>query len=266
MWVTPVDGTQQAANVESVDAQIIKDASSFKMDLVAGLKRTLQGQVKPLITQCSMRELYETKDQPLIAQAKEYERRRCNHRPDEQRREFAQCLKEVLDPKGSHTNKHRYIVATQDADVRAEMRRIPGVPLIYISRSVMILEPMASATEKVRSREEKGKFRAGIKGARGSQVLGKRTRDSEESGDENGELSTAAQGRETTEQKTKKKRGPKGPNPLSVKKPKKKPLENSASRQDKSVANRSIDEGEQAKRKRKRRRKSKMDEENVEPA
>lgn len=30
-----------------VDAEIVKDSDRFKMDLVGGLERTLQGQVKP---------------------------------------------------------------------------------------------------------------------------------------------------------------------------------------------------------------------------
>ncbi len=30
-----------------MDAQIIQDAARFKMDLVGGLKRTLQGEIKP---------------------------------------------------------------------------------------------------------------------------------------------------------------------------------------------------------------------------
>ena len=30
-----------------VDSQIIRDADKFKMDLIGGLERTLQGQVKP---------------------------------------------------------------------------------------------------------------------------------------------------------------------------------------------------------------------------
>lgn len=43
-----------------LDAQILHDAERFKMDLVGGLERTLQGKIKPMITQCSMRHLYAT--------------------------------------------------------------------------------------------------------------------------------------------------------------------------------------------------------------
>jgi U3 small nucleolar RNA-associated protein 23 len=85
------------------------------------------------------------------------------------------------------------------------MRTIAGVPLIYINRSVMIMEPMAAATEDIREREEKEKFRAGLKSKR---IVdgGKRKR---------------VDGDENDTPKKKRQRGPKEPNPLSVKKSKK---------------------------------------------
>lgn len=204
-----------------LDAEIVQDAARFKMDLIGGLERTLQGKVKPMVTQCSMRHLYATKDQTLITQAQKYERRRCNHHELEEPLSTIACLGEVVDPKDSRTNKHRYVVASQDAEVRARLRRIPGVPLVYISRSVMILEPMATATEGVRARAEKEKFRLGLKGARGGQVLGKRTREHEDDDvrqrtDDPTAVDlapSAATGKKTKKQKQ--------PNPLSVMKPKK---------------------------------------------
>ena len=38
--------------LSTVDADIIKDADRFKMDLVGGLERTLHGQVKPSMFIC----------------------------------------------------------------------------------------------------------------------------------------------------------------------------------------------------------------------
>lgn len=212
-----------------LDAATLQDAARFKMDLIAGLERTIQGKVKPMITQCSMRHLYAAKDQSLIAQAQRYERRRCNHHELEEPLSTIECLSEVVDPKDSRTNKHRYVVASQDADVRAKLRRIPGVPLIYISRSVMILEPMASATEGVRARAEKEKFKQGLKGSRGGQVLGKRPRDrQDETEDRDGNVD-ATTDEAVTELAAKRKKGPKQPNPLSVMKSKKSKQQQSAS-------------------------------------
>jgi U3 small nucleolar RNA-associated protein 23 len=154
-----------------------------------------------------MRHLYDTKDQGMIAVAKHCERRRCGHHELENPLSTLDCLKDVVDSKDQSTNKHRYVIASQDGAVRGYMRKIPGIPLIYVSRSVMILEPMAESTEKVRLNEEKGKFKAGILESRGS----KRKRDPDAG--ENVE-----QDQEATRKR--KKKGPKGPNPLSVRKPK----------------------------------------------
>lgn len=97
------------------------------------------------------------------------------------------------------------------------MREIVGVPLIYINRSVMILEPMGSRTEEVRDMEEKGKVRAGLKGRRAAEVIGQKRKR------ENGDEETAAEDDvEQQEAPNKRKlKGPSGPNPLSVKKAKK---------------------------------------------
>jgi U3 small nucleolar RNA-associated protein 23 len=124
----------------------------------------------------------------------------------------------VVDPKGSGINKHRYVVATQDETVRRKLRAIVGVPLVYIARSVMILEPMASATEDVREREAKAKIKAGLMGRRGTVSGGGEKRKRE---DEDGDTQADAAKGDAASQKKRKLKGPKGPNPLAVKKPKK---------------------------------------------
>jgi len=159
-----------------------------------------------VITQCSMRHLYDTKNQSIIAVAKNCERRRCGHHELEKPLSTLDCLKDVVDSKHQLTNKHRYVIASQDGAVRSLMRKIPGVPLIYVSRSVMILEPMAESTEQVRLSQEKGKFKAGILETKSSKR--KAQDDQAPEAPEN--------------QITRKRRkGPRGPNPLSMKKPKK---------------------------------------------
>ncbi|KAF2836318.1 hypothetical protein M501DRAFT_901090, partial [Patellaria atrata CBS 101060] len=214
-----------------VDAAILQDAFRMKYDVVAGLERTLQGKIKPMITQCSMRHLYTSKpsNPALIDQARTCERRRCNHHTLEQPLTALECLLSVVDPKNSNTNKHRYAVATQDPEVRKRLREIPGVPLVYINRSVMILEPMAGATEEVREREEKGKFRIGLRGkVRGFSegTLKRKREDGEDNGKDRDEKNMEDDGEqkqdgEETLVKKKTKKGPKGPNPLSIKKSKK---------------------------------------------
>ncbi|KAK5001020.1 hypothetical protein LTR66_000225 [Elasticomyces elasticus] len=228
-----------------VDASMVQDTARFHMDLATSLERTLHGKIKPMITQCSIRHLYvATSEDPSqksrwIETAKSFERRRCDHHTLEEPLSTLECLTSVTDPKGSKTNKNRYVVASQDVEVRAHMRTIPGVPLIYVKRSVMVMEPMAGATEEVREREEKGKRKVGLRNMRGAttQMKRKREDDDENEGRADGEaveLAVGANGitaasvsghmRASATQEPapkKRKRGTKGPNPLSVKKPKK---------------------------------------------
>jgi U3 small nucleolar RNA-associated protein 23 len=204
-----------------LSSTIIRDAARFKMQLGHMLSSTLHGEIKPMITQCCIRHLYKAVPEPgqerdkeaWIEVAKQAERRRCGHHELEEPLSELECITSVLDPKGSGTNKHRYVVATQEREVRAKMREVAGVPLVYINRSVMVMEPMAERSAEVREAEEKGKVRAGLKSRRGAEVVSGEKRKAE--GEEGEDTAAAAA------PKRKKPKGPSGPNPLSVKKPKK---------------------------------------------
>jgi U3 small nucleolar RNA-associated protein 23 len=221
-----------------------------------------------VITQCSIRHLYAASSEPgvsyLIDKAKTYERRRCNHLPEDYPEPLStkECLASVVDSKDTKTNKHRYVVASQEMEVRKHMRSIMGVPLVYINRSVMIMEPMAGATAENRDREEKQKFRDGLKGGRGSGSLKRKREEDNEAGKGDGE--------EVAPKKSRRQKGPKGPNPLSVKKPKKrqeneavkaapKDSEKAAEKEsgEAATAGDGAEDGSDPSKKRKRRRKHK---------
>ncbi|KAI1180651.1 Fcf1-domain-containing protein [Nemania sp. FL0916] len=202
------------------DSQFLEAAIRSKMDIDHILKATLHGSTKLLITQCSMRWLYARKDEPGIGAVIEFakeraERRRCGHHPSDypQPLNEIECLHSVVDPSKNGVNKHRYVCAINDDEVRSSLRNgIQVVPLLYIRRSVLIMEPASSTTTKARSRDEKAKFTAELKSPG---VKRKRQQETDEDGD-NGAKEQA----ETTKPKKKKTYGPKEPNPLSVKKKK----------------------------------------------
>ncbi|KAL8894261.1 MAG: hypothetical protein Q9192_004473 [Flavoplaca navasiana] len=236
-----------------VDAQMIQDASRFKMDLVGMLERILHGKIKPsmllngdlcpgitqiteqistVITQCSIRHLYtlpvpQTEKDPLILLAKSMERRRCNHHDLDEPLSTLECLSNVIDPKRSATNRNRYVVASQEEEVRRFCRSVRGVPLVYVKRSVMILEPMAERTAGVKEGIEREKFRTGLRAKPGKRKREPEGEDEDELARERLEHEEAefvdgedkGNGEKTV--KKKKSRGPKGPNPLSIKKAKK---------------------------------------------
>lgn len=174
-----------------VDSEMCKEAISSHLDLPKQLATVLQGNIKPMITQCCIHELYlqGRTQQPAVDLAKSFERRKCNHReaiPGDE------CLISVV----GDTNKHRYVIATQSQPLRSKLRKIAGIPLIHINRSVVVLEPPSDATlEKKENEEEQA-------------LLVPET--------EKAKLPAAA----PAEPPKKKRKGPKGPNPLSVKKKK----------------------------------------------
>lgn len=175
-----------------------------------------------------MRHLYLLKDVPqpikeaLILTAKSMERRRCNHHVLDEPLSTLECFNSVIDPKNSRINRNRYIVASQDEDVRRYCRGIKGVPLVFVKRSVMVMEPMAADSVNAREGMEREKFRSGLK-TRGRGLIGKRKRDEDDGDAVAGESREAKSRTEGDERAAKKKKakGPKGPNPLSVKKPRK---------------------------------------------
>lgn len=222
------------------------------MELAPALERTVHGKVKPsrspavsglnsstaelteakVITQCEIRKLYSRKNETgvidAIEVAKSCERRRCGHHPDEYPEPLStlECLQSIVDPKGSGENKHRYVVASQNQDLRRILRGVRGVPLIYIKRSVMILEPMSDESVLLRARDERSKFRAGIKPR-----ISKRKREDDDDdgvpGTTEGERESGAVGGANEDgmepsKKAKRRLGPKGPNPLSMMRSKKK--------------------------------------------
>ncbi|KAI1417125.1 hypothetical protein F5Y13DRAFT_104251 [Hypoxylon sp. FL1857] len=254
-----------------VDADFIAESNKCKMDLMRRLEDTLHGQVKPLITQCSMRHLYERKSEPgveaAIEQAKNhFERRRCGHHPDEYPKPLSalECIHSVVDPKDNGVNKHRYVCAINDDSVRANLRQIAGTPLLYIRRSVMIMEPMATVSAKIRSKDEKSKFRAEIK-TPGS----KRKREEDDDSDqEKAEEKAGTKEADKSEKKKKKPYGKKEPNPLAVKKKKPKPTSNEQSSKTpkaSDAATEDADQSEAPKRKRRRKHKSRGASTNDEP-
>ncbi|KAF9056347.1 Fcf1-domain-containing protein [Panaeolus papilionaceus] len=172
-----------------VDSEMCKLAVSQKFELVKQLGIVLQAEVKPMITQCCIHELYlqGREQQAAVDLAKTFERRRCNHREaiagDE-------CLTSVIGDK----NKHRYVVASQSQPLRAHLRSIPAVPLVHMNRAVMVLEPPSDITLRAKMLNEEQKLHA-----TGSDIA----------------LAGPSQ---QAESPMKKKKGPKAPNPLSVKK------------------------------------------------
>ncbi|SPO28070.1 related to UTP23 - essential nucleolar protein that is a component of the SSU processome [Ustilago trichophora] len=107
--------------------------------------------IKPLITQCCMAALYALgkEHQSTVDMAKAWERRMCNHREAIDPQE---CVKQCVGAE----NKHRYIVASEQGELRRDLRLgVAGLPMMHFTQAVMVLEPMSPLTKsKIEEKEE----------------------------------------------------------------------------------------------------------------
>lgn len=193
-----------------VDHDLIIECVEHKYDLLKGLQRTLQTkEVKPMITQHSLNKLFESNNEEAIQLGKTFERRRTLHfenstETQEKKLKYngsnaarkmhpSEAIYKSVVVDGS--NVHRYVVATQDPSLRGRLRSIPGVPLIHMNRAIMLLEPFSPASERARQLIEASKLTSGLNAVKRKAPEG-------------------------DEEQAKKRKGPKAPNPLSVKKKK----------------------------------------------
>ncbi|KAI9572803.1 Fcf1-domain-containing protein [Boletus coccyginus] len=171
-----------------VDSDMCRLAVAAKTDLQHQLSIVLQGNIKPMITQCCIHELYLQGEslQAAVDLAKSFERRKCNHREAIVGEE---CIASVV----GDSNRNRYVIATQSQTLRIKLRLIPAVPIVRINRAVMILEPPSDVTLRAKQQNEQEAFRPSA-------------------------AELAAIRADNPVAPPRRRRAPKGPNPLSVKK------------------------------------------------
>ncbi|GAA5906883.1 rRNA-binding ribosome biosynthesis protein UTP23 [Sporobolomyces salmoneus] len=230
-----------------VDAAFLRSCVQQKLDFYARLQDVLQGTVKPMITQCCIQALYDQGEegQAAVEMAKEFERRKCNHfkpRPED----------ECMTAMAGEDNKNRYVIATQSTELRQTLRKVPGTPIIYIARSVVLLETPSDQTLAKKQSMENSKLHASKEEL--ALLSGKplpKPSTSDEENDEEREAGEGAGGDEPPKKK-RKQRGPKGPNPLSV--PKKKKTTNPPQNAVQAGKKRAREELESEQKERKRKR------------
>ncbi|GAA6015025.1 hypothetical protein JCM10207_008708 [Rhodosporidiobolus poonsookiae] len=196
------------------DAAFVQACVQQKLDVMARLQDVLQGTVKPMITQCCMQALYDAGEdaQAAVDLAKGFERRKCNHfkpRPE------SECMLAMA----GDENKNRYVFATQSLELRQNLRRVPGSPIVYIARSVMLLEAPSDQTLAKKRKMETAKLHVSAEEL--AQITGQPIPSTSAAAASSDGEDDAADAAAQPAKKKPKQRGPKGPNPLSVKKKKK---------------------------------------------
>ncbi|KAK4705556.1 U3 small nucleolar RNA-associated protein 23, partial [Phenoliferia sp. Uapishka_3] len=212
-----------------VDAEFCSSVVHQKLDFQARLEDVCQGAVKPMITQCCMQALYDlgAEGQGAVDLAKGFERRKCNHfkvRPQD----------ECMTAMAGADNKNRYVMATQSLPLRQALRNVPGLPIIYLARSVVLLEAPSTKTLNKKKEMENEKLhvpaaelafltKTSAPSTNSSALIDAGLPFASTSTLPSTETPVAELEKDSKEgaPRKRKRKGPPGPNPLSIKKKKK---------------------------------------------
>ncbi|KAJ2749141.1 hypothetical protein GGI19_005808 [Coemansia pectinata] len=186
-----------------VSPDFILAGVSKQVPVKARLEEAVQGQAKFLVTHCGISELLKSSSDfrtQAITASKEFEKRRCPH---QEPIAGLDCIREIM----GDENKNNYCVAVQDDELRAKLRTVPGVPILHVKQSVVVLERKSQVAKDASKKMEQDKL--GLSELERSMLRA---------------VKKQANERKSEKRKKKKKTaGPKGPNPLSIKKATKKP-------------------------------------------
>ncbi|KYN30882.1 rRNA-processing protein FCF1 like protein [Trachymyrmex septentrionalis] len=122
-----------------IDTNFINFSIKNKLDIIENMMECLYAKCTPYITDCVMGELEKLGQKYKLAlkiiKDPRFERLKCMHKGT-----YADdCLV-------NRVTQHKcYIVATNDKDLKRRIRKIPGVPIMYISQHRFTIERMPDA-------------------------------------------------------------------------------------------------------------------------
>ncbi|CAF4837194.1 unnamed protein product [Pieris macdunnoughi] len=108
------------------------------------LPKYLDGNIKFLTTRCIIVETEKVakKTQGALAIIKQFGIHECGHKEP---KSGTECILSMI----ADVNDKHYIVATQDRDLQERLKRMPGVPLIYLhNKSPTLLKPSSESYSK----------------------------------------------------------------------------------------------------------------------
>ncbi|KAJ3609361.1 hypothetical protein NHX12_023884 [Muraenolepis orangiensis] len=131
-----------------VDGTFCQAALKNKIQIKEQIPKYLMGEVQLCTTNCALQELESLGKELYGAKVilQRFQVRSCKHFKSPV--PASECLLSML----QETNPHHYFVATQDFAVTDEVKRLPGVPLLYIVVNTMVMEkPSAASLERVKA-------------------------------------------------------------------------------------------------------------------
>ena len=179
-----------------VDGTFCQAALQNKINIKEQLPKYLDAEIQLLTTECVLNEL-ESLGGALygaLVIAKRFKTRKCGHR---EHVPATECVSHLV----GEANEKRYFVASQDKQLRNALRKIPGVPLLYINYNCIVMEKPSFVCVK-----------------KANEVQTARTEPTDHEREKLERLKASEL--EKPEIIRRKRKRPKGPNPLSCKKKK----------------------------------------------
>lgn len=202
-----------------IDGNFVATAERLKMEWARLIPKLLQvesDQCHFHITECVIAELQSLGDKfaAIVDVAKSLPVLKCRkkhgHTHD---MDASSCFKQLV---GSD-NSGKWVVITQDADLRTALRGVPGTPLALLSNNVLVLEPPSNDSRASTAETEAGKIVLSKDEARAVRAAGAQLRESGLAGSDTG---MAAKRDVVGSLAPKFKHHAAGPNPLSMRKKK----------------------------------------------
>ncbi|KAI8977089.1 Fcf1-domain-containing protein [Mycotypha africana] len=142
-----------------LDGEFCKAALKQEIYIKDALSELMNDTTRIFVTECILKDIKDKGHEFTSAYilAKRFEVRKCPHHHKDSKDDSTlvsayQCIRDLV---GKENNKH-YCVASQQPKLRDRMRKIPGVPIIYVDvkHKRLGLEPMTDRTKKVLKEKE----------------------------------------------------------------------------------------------------------------
>ena len=131
-----------------IDGNFIAISLKKKFNMKDLLSKTLDESVHLIIPSCIFKELQslESKIPGITSLITNYKIEEC---PNSQLNPI-ECIKTYIGNK----NKQKYFVATQDPFLRNQLRKIPGVPLLFFDQNMILIDKISKASFDASQRRE----------------------------------------------------------------------------------------------------------------
>ena len=131
-----------------IDGNFAAMALNKKFEMKSSLEKLLDDKVTLIIPSCIFKEVQslENKIPGLLKLLSQYKIEKCQHNLLSP----TNCIRDYIGKK----NSSKYFVATQDNFLRVQLRKIPGVPLIFFEQNMLLMDKPSRVSIEASERRE----------------------------------------------------------------------------------------------------------------